>query len=75
VRVLAQASVGLFGVAMTIWGSELVALTWEHVIPTLGLPRGIAYVPIPLAGILILGFTIEQIAAELRDEPVTPQWS
>lgn len=75
VRVLAHGTVGLFGVAMAVWGSELTAATWEHVIPTLGLPRGVAYVPIPLAGVLILGFAIEHVAAELRHEEVEPIWN
>lgn len=74
-RILAHALVGLFGVAMAIWGSELVTATWEHVIPTLGLPRGVAYIPIPLAGVLILGFAIEHVLAESRNEKVPRLWS
>jgi TRAP-type C4-dicarboxylate transport system permease small subunit len=56
VRIAAHLLVGLFGVAMVVWGAELTVATWQHDIPTLGLPRGIGYAPMPLAGMLIVGF-------------------
>jgi len=73
--VLADAVVGLFGAAMAYWGVELAQATWEHVIPTLNLSRGYAYVPIPIAGVLIAGYSIEHIVAELRGGEVTEQWN
>ena len=60
-RLLAHLVVGACGVAIAIWGSELVARTWGHVIPTLGLSRGFAYLPLPLSGVLIAFFTVELI--------------
>jgi TRAP-type C4-dicarboxylate transport system permease small subunit len=51
----------LCGVAMAVWGTELVVRTWPHAIPTLGLPRGLAYLPLPVSGVLIALFGIERL--------------
>jgi TRAP-type C4-dicarboxylate transport system permease small subunit len=74
-RMLAHVAVGLFGAGMAIWGTELAHATWSHVIPALGLPRGVAYVPIAFSGLLILGFSIEWIVAEANDRKVRKTWS
>lgn len=73
--VMAHAIVGVFGLAMLKWGVELTAATWQHVIPTLALPRGVAYIPIPAAGLLIAIFSLEHIVALLRGTEVTPTWN
>jgi TRAP-type C4-dicarboxylate transport system permease small subunit len=73
--IVAHLVVGLFGIALAVWGGELVANTWSHTIPTLGLPRGLAYAPLPVAGGLIAFFTLEQILAVARGEEVEPLWS
>ena len=52
---------------MLWWGGELVIRTWSHVIPSIGLPRGMAYLGIPIAGALIALFSIERIL----DDPET----
>jgi TRAP-type C4-dicarboxylate transport system permease small subunit len=83
-RFVAHLVVGFSGVAIAIWGSELVARTWTHVIPTLGLPRGFAYLPLPISGVLIAIFTIELMledaagedSADLEaDKAETARWS
>lgn len=71
----AHAVVGLFGASMAVWGTDLTLATWEHVIPALGLPRGVAYLPIPLAGLLIFGFSIEHIVTDLRGREIDPTWN
>ncbi|WNO54812.1 TRAP transporter small permease [Stakelama saccharophila] len=58
--------VALAGLSLAIWGTELVCLTWEHEIPTLGLSRGVAYLPLPLSGVLMILFSIEHL---LRGDP------
>lgn len=75
VNLLSHAIVGLFGLAMVWWGIELVRETWQHVIPTLGLSRGFAYVPIPAAGLLIFGFALEHVIADLRKREVSQLWN
>lgn len=74
-NVLAHAIVGLFGLAMAVFGTELMLATWEHVIPALHLPRGVAYIPVPLSGVLIAWFSIEHIVAELRGREVGETWN
>jgi TRAP-type C4-dicarboxylate transport system permease small subunit len=67
------------GVAMTIWGGELVIRTWEHIIPSLGLPRGLAYLALPISGVLIALFSLERMLEEAEGENVEdeedPRWS
>jgi len=72
---VAHALVGAFGLAMLWYGIELTVATWQHVIPTLGLPRGVAYIPIPAAGLLIAGFSLEHLVALARGREVAPAWN
>ena len=75
VSLLCHMVVLTFGVLMALSGAELVIATWPHTIPTLGLPRGTAYIPLAIAGVLIAFFSVEQILAEYRHEKVKPLWS
>lgn len=68
-RVVSNAIVGLSGLAMLWWGGELVVRTWSHVIPSLGIPRGMAYLAIPIAGLLIALFSLER----MLDDPAEKQ--
>ena len=68
-------TVTAFGIAMTWFGIELTQAVWSHVIPTLGISRGYAYLPIPLSGVLIAGFSIEHFVAELRSTEVEKLWN
>lgn len=75
VLIIAHAVVVAFGIAMAIYGVELARETWQHVIPTLGISRGYAYVPIAISGVLITAFAIEQLIAELRCKEVEKLWN
>ncbi|MFK7956904.1 MAG: TRAP transporter small permease [Lysobacterales bacterium] len=75
VTVFAHVVVVAFGIAMAIFGVELAQETWQHVIPTLGISRGYAYMPIAISGVLITGFAIEQLIAELRSSEVKKLWN
>jgi TRAP-type C4-dicarboxylate transport system permease small subunit len=75
IRILAHTVVLLFGAGMLVWGTELAVTTWPHAIPTLGLPRGVAYIPIPVSGLLIVGFSVERIVAEARNREVPKTWT
>jgi TRAP-type C4-dicarboxylate transport system permease small subunit len=72
---LSHAVVLAFGVAMGFWGIELCERTWAHSIPTLGIPRGLGYLPIPLAGWLIAIFSFEHLIARVRGTTVEPLWN
>ena len=61
--------VGGFGAGMVWYGARMVASTWSHTIPTLGLPTGLSYLPFPLAGGLIVLFIVEQLLAPPAPEP------
>ncbi|HZD54255.1 MAG TPA: TRAP transporter small permease [Woeseiaceae bacterium] len=74
-NVIAHAVVGLFGMAMITWGAELTLATWEHVIPALNLPRGVAYIPIPVSGLFIVWFSVEHIVAEIRRREMEETWN
>ena len=67
--------VGVFGLLMVRFGIELASETWQHVIPTLGISRGFAYVPIPIAGALIAFFAAEHLIAEVRGREVSKRWN
>ena len=68
---LVTLGVGLF---LAIYGADLVRRLWDFAIPTLGLPRGSAFLPMPLAGALIAFFSAEHVAAILQGREVTPTW-
>jgi TRAP-type C4-dicarboxylate transport system permease small subunit len=53
--------VGIFGVAMLVNGARLAHFTSDHIIPTLGISRAIAYWPFAAAGLLIAIFALERI--------------
>lgn len=74
-HLLSHAVVGAFGVAMAVFGVEIARETWQHVIPTLGVSRGFAYLPMAISGVLIAGFALEHIAADLRARKVDESWN
>ena len=76
-RLASEGLVGLMGCAMLVGGSTLVLRTWEHVIPSLGIPRGLAYLGLPLAGALIALFAVERVLEILAGEREgdDPSWN
>jgi TRAP-type C4-dicarboxylate transport system permease small subunit len=78
-QVFSNLIVGACGVAMLVWGGELVMRTWSHVIPSLGISRGLAYLGLPIAGVLIALFAVERVlevltANNIKDEE-DPRWN
>lgn len=57
------------GLAMLVLGGELVARTWSHTIPSLGLPRGLAYLGLPISGGLIVLFAVERMVFREPNAP------
>ena len=78
-RILSDLIMAGCGIALAIWGTELVVRTWEHIIPSLGLPRGMAYLALPISGVLITLFSLERMLEEAEGETVEdeedPRWS
>lgn len=75
IRVFCNLIVAIFGIFMAIYGVQLTLEVWSHRIPTLGLSRGWAYVPIALSGALTAFFALEQAIAEAKGETVRPLWN
>lgn len=63
-----------FGALMTWFCLELLLSVRTYMIPTLHISESWRYVPLVLAGGLIVLFSIEHIVALLRDQEVTPAW-
>ena len=54
--------VGLFGIAMIVWGSSLAWGFRNQVLAATGISVGYSYLPIPLAGVIFVLFVIEKLA-------------
>jgi TRAP-type C4-dicarboxylate transport system permease small subunit len=62
VDAIVELLMGLFAVFMVIWGSRLVATTWDNSIADFPfLSVGVTYLPIPFGGLLLLMFVIEHM--------------
>lgn len=55
--VVANLAVALAGLVMVVAGLQLTTTLWAFDIPSLGLPRGLALLPLPIAGGLITLFS------------------
>ncbi|MEX2519422.1 MAG: TRAP transporter small permease [Paracoccaceae bacterium] len=60
---------GGFGVAMIFGSWPLVIGTWGRAIPLIGLPQGLQYVPLIIAGVLIVAFMVERLWFSFRPAP------
>jgi TRAP-type C4-dicarboxylate transport system permease small subunit len=62
--VIANLSVATAGLVMVVAGWELTTTLWAFDIPSLGIPRGLALLPIPVSGALITIFALAQLHEE-----------
>jgi len=74
-ELLIHALVGLFGALMLQSGWLWATLKWNEKKPMLGVPEGIDYVPLVIAGALIMLFSLEHFIALWRGEVVEPAWN
>ncbi|HZY18108.1 MAG TPA: TRAP transporter small permease [Ramlibacter sp.] len=75
IALLVHALVAVFGGLMVYGGWVWAAAKWGEKKPMLPVPDGIDYVPIILAGALIVLFSIEHIVALLRGIEVEAAWN
>lgn len=75
VELLIHALVAVFGVLMVQSGWLWAHAKWGEKKPMLPVPDGIDYVPVVIAGVLIVLFSIEHIVAILRGQTVEPAWN
>ncbi len=72
---LVHVLVGLFGALMVHGGWIWARAKWGEKKAMLPVPDGIDYVPIIIAGALIVLFSIEHVVALLRGQNVEPAWN
>jgi len=63
-----------FGIAMTVYGSQLAIGTWGALTPMIGISQGWDYVPVAVGGALIALFSVERLLMVLTgtDEAAEP---
>lgn len=66
-RIAIHALLAVFGLVLLVFGAQLAWLVRDHVVPSLGISRALAYAPIPLAGLLTFVFSIARIRVRLRE--------
>ncbi len=59
-----------FGIGMIWYGGQLVALTWNTTLPSLGISGAYDYFPVVAGGALISLFALERIVLRLAGEPI-----
>ena len=74
-ELLIHTLVAVFGFLMIQSGWMWASAKWQEKKPMLPVPDGIDYVPVIIAGVLILIFSIEHIVALFRGEVVEPSWN
>lgn len=66
--IVANLAVAIAGLVMVIAGWQLTTTLWAFDIPSLGLPRGLALLPLPIAGALITFFSGAQLFETLSGQ-------
>lgn len=74
IEILIHLLVALFGGFMVTSGWLWTRLKWSELDPMLGVPAGLDYLALVIAGALIILFSFEHILALLRGEEVVPAW-
>lgn len=69
-RAISDVVILAFGLGMIWYGGKLVALTWNAILPSLGISGAFDYFPVVGGGILITLFALERIARRLAGLPV-----
>ena len=75
IEILIHFLVGTFGALMVQSGWLWASAKWNEKKPMLPVPDGIDYVPIIIAGALIVLFSIEHVIALWRGTVVEPAWN
>jgi TRAP-type transport system small permease protein len=75
IEVLIHVLVGGFGALMVYGGWIWMVAKWDEKKPMLPITDGIDYLPVVIAGVLIVLFSIEHIIALSRGTEVEPAWN
>ena len=74
IELLIHALIAVFGALMVQSGWMWASAKWNEKKPMLPVPDGIDYVPLLIAGSLIVLFSIEHIVANLQGREIKPAW-
>ncbi len=74
IELLIHALIAIFGGLMVQSGWMWATAKWNEKKPMLPVPDGIDYVPLVIAGGLIVLFSIEHIIANLQGREIKPAW-
>ena len=74
IELLIHALIAVFGALMVQSGWMWASAKWNEKKPMLPVPDGIDYVPLVIAGSLIVLFSIEHIVANLQGREIKPAW-
>lgn len=74
-EILIHTLVGVFGALMAYNGYIWAVLKWNDRKPMLPVPSGMDYIPLVIAGVLVVLFTIEHVIALVQGKEVVPAWN
>jgi TRAP-type C4-dicarboxylate transport system permease small subunit len=74
-EILIHVLVGIFGALMAYNGYLWATIKWNDQKPMLPIPSSMDYVPLIIAGVLVVLFTIEHVIALLQGKEVVPAWN
>lgn len=74
IELLIHALIAVFGALMVQSGWMWASAKWNEKKPMLPVPDGIDYVPLVIAGSLIVLFSMEHIVANLQRREIKPAW-
>ena len=69
-RMMSDIVIMAFGAGMVWYGGQLVGLTWNTTLPSLGISGAFDYFPVVAGGILVVLFAAERIVRRIAGEPV-----
>jgi TRAP-type C4-dicarboxylate transport system permease small subunit len=69
-RMISDIVILAFGIGMIWYGGQLVALTWNTTLPSLGISGANDYFPVVGGGVLIALFAVERIVKRLAGVPL-----
>ncbi|WP_439499494.1 TRAP transporter small permease [Bosea sp. (in: a-proteobacteria)] len=70
--ILTELLVGMFGLAMLLYGAQLAIGTWSDRMPIIGISRGWDYIPMAAGGGLIALFSLEKLMLFLTKVKAAP---
>jgi len=73
-KVAVEVLSGAFAVSLVLGGIEMAVSTRGATIPTLGAPEALRYLPVIIAGVLIILFCIELLIAQFSGKKVVASW-